>query len=365
MENNQTQNTDHKLGKSGSQNLPEVTIWVAARDEAERLPLLLASLLAQDYPTERLQILIGNDQSTDQTAGIVTEISQSFTQIKLVDIPNYNTHLRSKSRVLNYLAGLTNTDYVLITDADIVLPPTWVRAMITELLDPANGQPVHLVSGITTMLGTSVYSRIQGLDWLTALFTVSLLDKVNVGVTALGNNMAFDFRAYQTIGGYAALPASIVEDFQLYMAFRDGGFQTANRYSGHLLATTFAPETWSGYIKQRVRWLSGGLQTDAVVRTIFFAQFGWYPVLGIVALSGMGTLSTIAALLVIVRYLSITTLCYFAILKADNPRNNLISQFWALPWLFELYFIVGYVSTIYAYYANPVVDWKGRTYPQK
>ncbi len=365
MGNNQPNNTDNLISQPGHIDWPAVTIWVAARDEAERLPLLLASLLAQDYPTERLQVLIGNDQSMDQTAEIVTEISKSFPYIQLVDIPNYNTHLRSKSRVLNYLADLTKTDYVLITDADIVLPPTWVHAMITELLDPADGQPVHLVSGITTMLGASVFSRIQGLDWLTALFTVSLLDKANVGVTALGNNMAFDFRAYQTIGGYAALPASIVEDFQLYMAFRDGGFQTANRYSGHLLATTFAPETWSAYIKQRVRWLSGGLQTDAVVRGIFFAQFGWYPVLGIIALSGLGTWSTIAALLVMVRYLSITTLCYVAILKADNPRNKLMSQFWALPWLFELYFVVGYVSTIYAYYANPVVEWKGRTYPQK
>jgi glycosyltransferase involved in cell wall biosynthesis len=50
-----------------------VTIWIAARNEEENIIECLASIDATKFPKNQLQVLIGDDQSTDQTARLVAE----------------------------------------------------------------------------------------------------------------------------------------------------------------------------------------------------------------------------------------------------------------------------------------------------
>jgi len=335
-------------------NNTEVTIWVAARNEAEKLPLLLDSLVAQDFPKGQLTILIGNDQSDDDTLIVARAYQEQYSYIHCIDVPDYPTHLRSKSRVLNYLARHTNSNYVLVTDADIILPPKWISTIVGHLTP----KKYAMVSGITTMLGKTIFSQIQGLDWLTALFTISLLDRFNVGVTALGNNMGFDFKVYQSIGGYEKLPASIVEDFQLYMAFRDAGHATINLYEPSVLAITEAPSTWSDYIKQRTRWFSGGMETAGPIRLVFFSQFLYYPVLAIMAI--LHHWADVAIALMLIRYFASVVFTYIAWFAAGKPKSSQMQ--YLLPFLFEFYFFIGYGATILAYFSRKQIEWKGRNY---
>ena len=51
-------------------DLPLLTVIIAARNEEARLGAKLEDLLAQDYPTDRLQVLVVSDGSTDGTAQI-------------------------------------------------------------------------------------------------------------------------------------------------------------------------------------------------------------------------------------------------------------------------------------------------------
>jgi cellulose synthase/poly-beta-1,6-N-acetylglucosamine synthase-like glycosyltransferase len=46
-----------------SNDLPGVSIVIAARNEARRLPARIANLLASDYPSDRLQIIVASDGS--------------------------------------------------------------------------------------------------------------------------------------------------------------------------------------------------------------------------------------------------------------------------------------------------------------
>ncbi|HEX8530418.1 MAG TPA: glycosyltransferase, partial [Cytophagales bacterium] len=52
---------------------PFFSVVVAARDEAEHLPDLLRSLARQDYPRESFEVIVVDDHSTDDTAGVVSE----------------------------------------------------------------------------------------------------------------------------------------------------------------------------------------------------------------------------------------------------------------------------------------------------
>ena len=53
--------------KPPEENYPKVSVLVAARDEGEDLPKLLKSMESLDYPVEKLEILVADDQSQDHT----------------------------------------------------------------------------------------------------------------------------------------------------------------------------------------------------------------------------------------------------------------------------------------------------------
>jgi hypothetical protein len=57
-------------GDDGPHEWPSLTVLVAARNEARRLAAKLDDVLAQDYPADRLQVIVVSDGSTDDTAAI-------------------------------------------------------------------------------------------------------------------------------------------------------------------------------------------------------------------------------------------------------------------------------------------------------
>ena len=63
--------------------LPRVSILIAARDEEAALPRCLASLRALNYPAELLEILVGDDASTDGTAAVAASLADTARSLGL------------------------------------------------------------------------------------------------------------------------------------------------------------------------------------------------------------------------------------------------------------------------------------------
>ena len=67
-----------------SDGAPLVSVIFAARDEAEKLPAAIETLLAQDYP--RFEVIAVNDRSTDQTPAILHEFARTSRNLIVTDI---------------------------------------------------------------------------------------------------------------------------------------------------------------------------------------------------------------------------------------------------------------------------------------
>ena len=68
-----------------NQTLPMVTVIMPVRNEQRAISLSLGSVLAQDYPAERLEVLVADGMSDDGTRAIVREISRRDPRVRLVD----------------------------------------------------------------------------------------------------------------------------------------------------------------------------------------------------------------------------------------------------------------------------------------
>ncbi|GAA4391192.1 glycosyltransferase [Hymenobacter koreensis] len=235
---------------------PKVSILVPARNEAHHIERCLRSLAQLNYPVEQLEILIGNDASTDNTAAVVQAFIADKPQFRLVQIGGEVGRAKGKSNAIAQLTRHATADYFLLTDADMQLSPNWVQYMLGAAEETVDGRSVGVVTGSTVAHG-NLFGRLQGLDWLFGLSVIRVLSDAGLPVTAVGNNMLVTRAAYDSIGGYETLAFQITEDLQLFACIVNAGWGYRNLWHKHALGVSAAQPTVKALLEQRKRWMRG------------------------------------------------------------------------------------------------------------
>ena len=267
--------------------LPTVAVIVAARDEEAALPRCLAALAAQDYPADRIEIIVADDHSTDGTRQAVRpfervavaagppelaggpELAEAAGHaVRYLRVPDPDGHVRGKALALHAAIATTDAELLLFTDADCAPAPGWARALAA----PFHDSEVGLVCGLTVLDVDDLGGAAQALDWALLLAAVGALTALGVPATGMGNNMAVRREAYLATGGYPALPFSVTEDFALYRAVADRTAYGVRFHvaPGSLVWSEPAPSLGAAYAQRR-RWARGGLGGGAPVWAAYAA----------------------------------------------------------------------------------------------
>ncbi len=263
---------------------PNISIWVAARDEEATIERCLTSLLSMDYPRSKIQILVGNDQSKDKTRAIVERLALVNSQIKLVDIEDRDDGLKAKARVMAQLDIHADADYYLITDADVWVNPNWAKTMLRSLwkkADSSNGgndKVIGVCSGTTLVKSPNTWGWLQEIDWSYFMGLLNIISYAGVPATAVGNNMIISKEAYWSTGGYSKIQFSITEDYKLYSEVCSRGYGWSNVMHPGVVAYSAETKGFIPLLHQRKRWLSGGKELPWYW-WVLFGIFGGYHVL--------------------------------------------------------------------------------------
>lgn len=230
---------------------PKATLLVCARNEEHNLPRCIESLIALDYPKDKLLILIGDDNSEDATWSVIEQFQSSHPYIKGVKIQHEKEGLIAKGNVLNQLIDCSTDEYQVIIDADMEVTNHWLKSMILGLQESA------MVSGYTQIAQGGRYSHLQFFDWRIVLHTMRAMADTFRPISILGNNMGFRKSAYDQVGGFRALGPTDVEDLGLLQRFQKAGLKTSQLVVSKGMACTQPQQTFSEMITQRCRWMNG------------------------------------------------------------------------------------------------------------
>jgi cellulose synthase/poly-beta-1,6-N-acetylglucosamine synthase-like glycosyltransferase len=126
---------------------PRVSAILAAHNAAEYLRPKLDSLLAQEYPKEKLEIAVCSDGSDDETDSILAEYAAKDSRVKVVR----SEVRRGKPSAVNRAREAATGEVLLMTDIRQPLGPESVRALVEALADPRIG----CVSGNLILRGGS------------------------------------------------------------------------------------------------------------------------------------------------------------------------------------------------------------------
>ncbi len=116
---------------------PRVSVIIAAHNEAEWIERKIASTLGQDYPADRLEVIVVSDGSTDATESIVHAIGDSRVRLIARD------ERQGKSTALNLAVAEARGDLLVFTDANALFAPGAIARLAAPFADPSVG----LVSG--------------------------------------------------------------------------------------------------------------------------------------------------------------------------------------------------------------------------
>lgn len=112
---------------------PQVTVVIPAYNEERQLRGAIEAVLAQDYPHDRLQILILSDASTDATDTIASEYSSRGVELLRA------AQRSGKTKMENDACAHIRGDIVVNTDSSIRLHPAAVSKLVDRMWDPSVG----------------------------------------------------------------------------------------------------------------------------------------------------------------------------------------------------------------------------------
>lgn len=232
---------------------PFVSVLISVRNEEHTIIRCLEAIARQNYPAHKIEILIGDDASTDNTRAVIQDFIRKKAFYRCLQIKTQLGQARGKGNVLAHLTRLATSDFFFITDADIQVPENWIRNMLGGL----RGKKTGIVTGVTTITGQSLFQRLQAIDWINALGLMQVVSDLGLPVSTMGNNMLVTRAAYESTGGYENMPFSVTEDVQLFKKVIKNGFGFHNLFHAGVLALSAPAPGLKDLLHQRKRWMQG------------------------------------------------------------------------------------------------------------
>ncbi|MCD4651214.1 MAG: glycosyltransferase, partial [Candidatus Cloacimonetes bacterium] len=124
-----------------SNKLFSFSIIVAALNEEANIPDLLNSLEKLDFPPDRFEIILANDRSTDDTFRLMEDFCSKEENRTAINISSSNVTHPGKKVALQAAADIAKHEFLLITDADCVVPANWLHTF-NNYITPAIGMIV-------------------------------------------------------------------------------------------------------------------------------------------------------------------------------------------------------------------------------
>ncbi|MCB1059610.1 MAG: glycosyltransferase [Calditrichaeota bacterium] len=249
------------LRKSPSQKneLPNISIVVPARNEADNLPRLFASLSRLEYDPAKIELVLVNDDSTDKTAEVARELSRTLPfRFRLLDAEHGNGESLPPTKTLPLAQGIeaATGEFVLMTDGDCEVHPRWAVDMVRHF-EPGVG----LVCGITLpdyeSSGERV-TRLEAVDWSLLLGVCAGMCRLGKPVALIGNNYAVRSECYRSLGTFRSIAFNRIDDIALFSAVAESvHWKIAFAVTPGACIKTLPIGSTSDIVTQRYRWMEG------------------------------------------------------------------------------------------------------------
>jgi len=204
---------------------PRISILFAARDEEEKLPAALATLMEIDYPD--LEVIAVDDRSQDSTGRILERFAAAHPRLRVVHITQLPAGWLGKPHALQKAYAASTGDWLLFTDADVRFKHDVLRRAIA-LVKARNLEHLTLM-GDVEMVGfwETVLITFFGMAFHIATDPHRVANPNSRAYVGIGAFQLLKRAAYETSGTHRRLAMEVVDDMKLGKIIKQSGFRSS------------------------------------------------------------------------------------------------------------------------------------------
>ena len=199
-----------------------ISAIIPARNEEDSIARAVESVAAQP---EIAEIIVVDDQSTDRTVAILTELAGRIPKLKILHARELPLGWVGKNYAVALGADVAQGDWLLFTDADTCHMPGSTRRALTDAVDHnavlvSYSPEQELGSFWERVLIPFVYCR------LSARFSFARVNNPKLPDAAANGQFLMILRdVYRQVGGHAAIASEVLEDVALARRVKQAGYQ--------------------------------------------------------------------------------------------------------------------------------------------
>ncbi len=245
--------TNHIIGYDKK----KVSVVVAARNEEQNISNLLTALVNQSYPQELYEIIIADDDSSDDTVSIIRQFAMKWSNINIIKVQNRDKVVSHKKNALSQAIEASSNDIILSTDADCIVGRYWIESMVSNFEDNTSMVVGFSRTQIQNWKNPSFIGKFEHFDFI-ALFTAAA-GAISAGkiFSCSGQNIAYKKKDFERIGKFEKIKHIISgDDVNLMQLMRKHGMKVRFSFLHHSFVYTKPVTGFIQFLNQRSRWAS-------------------------------------------------------------------------------------------------------------
>ncbi len=284
------------LGEVGRGLLSGFSIIIPVRNEAKNILFLLQDLEKQTFHKALFEVIIADDDSTDDTIKIVQEF-QRTASINLIinQLPLIINNTSPKKRAIDSSIKLAKFDFICTTDGDCRVGEKWLETI--AYFQAKTG--AYLVSGAVTFVSSAslrhqsstslkhqqpffekLFEKTQIIEFASLIGTGACSMFIQKPNMCNGANLTYLKTVFYEVGGFAGNEdlASGDDEFLMHKIAAKYPEKVQFLKSQEVIVETHAHDSWWSFYNQRKRWASkwrhyDNWQATALAVFVFLANF--------------------------------------------------------------------------------------------
>ena len=245
-----------------TKRLPKVSILVPVYNGAKYVKECLNSLSELDYPKEKLEIIVLDDGSTDN----------SLKEAKKFKFKFYKRPHSGKANTINYGIDKTSGEIVGILDIDSIVEKQVLKKMV-GYFNNKNVAAIH--SGIRVKNASSLLEKFQDIEYAFSLFFKKLFSFVDGLFVTPGVFSLYKKDILKQIGKFDS--HNVTEDLEIALRILSKGYSI--KCVTEAKTYTTVPNKFSELSRQRARWNFGlivNLKKYSFLLSLKYKELGYF-----------------------------------------------------------------------------------------
>ena len=248
--------------KKAPKRYPTVSIIVPCWNEANTIQKTVKSLLALKYPKNKIEIMLVDDGSTDNTWEKMLEYKDN-PRITLVKKENGGKHT-----AVNLGIQTSKAELIGCLDADSFVHPEALSRIVSYFEDK---EVMSVAPNVIIFDPKNPIQIAQRVEYFMGVFLKKVLGMIG-GIHVTPGPFSFYRKdVFEKIGGFRS--AHKTEDMEIAYRMQINGMKNVNCHKAFVY--TYTPKTIKGLYKQRLRWIYGFIMNTFDYRKYLFnKKFG-------------------------------------------------------------------------------------------